>query len=152
MQRRSIRTATLADHHAVREVRRRSSLSNEGDRDNLLAHPETLEYDSAPLREGRARVVLVDDRIVGFATTSVGDDALELEALFVDPEWMRSGVGRQLVGDLVDAARDRGIARIDVTANEHALAFYESVGFVVDGSVDTRFGVAPRMHLDLVPD
>jgi hypothetical protein len=27
----SIRTATLSDHHAVRDVRRRSSLSNDGD-------------------------------------------------------------------------------------------------------------------------
>ena len=145
-----IRTATLADHDAVREVRRRSSLSNAGDRDNLLANPETLEYDATPLREGRTRVAVVDDRVIGLATTLPTEEGLELEALFVDPEWMRRGIGRELVLDVVDAARASGIGRVDVTANQHALAFYESVGFVSDGEIATRFGPAPRMRLDLV--
>jgi GNAT superfamily N-acetyltransferase len=144
----SIRTATMADHDAVRGVRRRASLSNEGDRENLLANPETLEYDSAPLVEGRTRVATVDGGIVGFTTTS-GDDQLELDALFVDPGSMRSGVGRALIQDLVASAGGRGIARIDVTANDHALAFYEDVGFVRNGVAITRFGVAPRLALDI---
>jgi predicted N-acetyltransferase YhbS len=145
-----IRTATLSDHDEVRNVRRRSSLSNEGDRGNLLANPETLEYDSSPLREGRTRVAVDDGNIVGFATTD-GDRALELEALFVDPTSMRRGVGRALVRDLIDDARARGITRVNVIANHHALDFYEAVGFVADGVVSTRFGDTPRMHLDVRP-
>jgi hypothetical protein len=35
-----------------------------------------------------------------------------------------------------------------VTANGHALAFYESVGFVHDGPAETPGGPAVRMHLD----
>jgi hypothetical protein len=38
-----------------------------------------------------------------------------------------------------------------VTANHHALAFYEKVGFVADGEVETRFGAGLRMHLDVGP-
>jgi GNAT superfamily N-acetyltransferase len=144
----AIRTAELADHDEVQDVRRRSSLSNEGDRENILANPDTLDYDPAPLREGRARVALRDDRIIGFATTA-GDDQLELEALFVDPPSMRTGVGRALVEDLVENAKARGITRVNVTANDHALAFYEALGFVNDGLVPTRFGHAPRMHLNI---
>ncbi len=141
----SIRTATSADHLAVRDVRRRASLSNDGDRENLLANPETLEYDPTPLIEGRTRVAVDDGRVVGFATTS-GDDELELDALFVDPSSMRAGVGRRLIDDLVDDAHARSVTRINVTANPHALAFYEAVGFVADGVERTRFGDAPRMH------
>jgi GNAT superfamily N-acetyltransferase len=143
----TIRTATLADHGDVRDVRRRASLSNEGDRANLLANPETLEYDTAPLLEGRTRVAVADGRIVGFATTDGTD---ELEALFVDPLAMRMGVARSLVDDLVDHCRATCIARINVIANPHALAFYEAVGFVADGLVPTRFGPGHRMHLDVV--
>ena len=40
--------------------------------------------------------------------------------------------------------------RINVTANGHALAFYEALGFVTDGLIATRFRDAPRMHLDVV--
>jgi GNAT superfamily N-acetyltransferase len=144
-----IRTAELADHHEVQDVRRRSSLANDGDREHLLANPDTLEYDPAPLREGRTRVAVDDGRIVGFATTA-GDDERELDALFVEPSSMRTGVGRALIDDLVDDAAARGIGRIRVTANPHALAFYAALGFVDDGVVATRFGDAPRMHLDIV--
>ena len=93
-------------------------------------------------------MALHDDRIIGFATTA-GDDQLELEALFVDPPSMRTGIGRALIEDLVENAKARGITRVNVTANDHALAFYEALGFVNDGLVPTRFGHAPRMHLNL---
>ncbi|MGN6172171.1 MAG: GNAT family N-acetyltransferase, partial [Streptosporangiaceae bacterium] len=75
----------------------------------------------------------------------------ELEDLFVDPEWMGQGAGRALVQDLVAIARQRGVRRIEVTANPHALAFYEKAGFVVGREVGTRFGPAPRMHLQVAP-
>jgi GNAT superfamily N-acetyltransferase len=143
-----IRTATVDDHAAVEGVRRRASLSNEGDREFLLANPDALVYDPAPLVEGRARVAVRDGQIVGFAASS-GADELELDALFVEPDAMRSGVARALIGDIVDLARARRVPRINVVANEHALAFYEAVGFVADGRVETRFRDAPRMHLDV---
>ena len=78
----------------------------------------------------------MDDRIVGFAT--VMPDR-ELEDLFVDPAFMRRGIARALI-------RDAG-APLTVTANEHALAFYESVGFVVVGATQTPGGPARRMAL-----
>jgi ribosomal protein S18 acetylase RimI-like enzyme len=67
----------------------------------------------------------------------------------VDPDWMRRGIGRALVSDTAATARARNLSRIEVTANDHALAFYEAVGFVRDGTVSTPFGSAPRMHLDV---
>jgi GNAT superfamily N-acetyltransferase len=99
------------------------------------------------------RVAIASDgRIVGFATSLVVGDAAELEDLFVDPDWMRQGVGQALLLDVVGMARRMGLARLEVIANRHALGFYEKAGFVVDRDVETRFGVAPRMHLEVSPD
>jgi GNAT superfamily N-acetyltransferase len=96
---------------------------------------------------------VVDDRVVGFATTTIAvAEDLELDDLFVDPEWMRRGIARALVADAAAIARGRQIRRIVVTANEHALGFYERQGFVTDGVVETRFGPVPRMHLELAPE
>jgi predicted GNAT family N-acyltransferase len=53
-----------------------------------------------------------------------------------------------LVRDAVATATHRGVRRLEVTANEHAMAFYEQVGFVHDGVTQTRFGPGLRMHLD----
>jgi len=144
-----IRDAELADIERLGEIFRRASLHNEGDRPALLAHPEVLEFDATCVREQRTRVALRDGLVVGFASVTPNGEALELDDLFVDPEWMRRGVAMSLVHDLASAADARGAARVDVTANHHALAFYEAAGFVVDGSAETRFGPAIRMHLDL---
>ncbi len=144
-----IRTAQLDDLAVLADVYRRSSLANDGDRGNLLAHPDALEFDDLAVREGRTRVALVDDRIVGFATLRPAGDAAELDDLFVDPDVMRRGVASALMRDAADVAARRGAARIEVTANDHALAFYEHAGFVATGTVETRFGPGIRMHLDL---
>jgi len=147
-----IRDAVPADMALLADVFRRSSLSNEGDRMNLLANPDALEFPGAAADGRRTRVAAAaDGRIAGFATCLIAGDAIELDDLFVDPGWMRRGAGRALVLDLVAIARDQRARRIEVTANQHALVFYEKAGFVFDHDVMTRFGPAPRMHLDVVP-
>ncbi len=105
------------------------------------------------VREGRTRVATwTGDQIVGFATTLYVGRALELEDLFVDPDWMRRGVGRRLVLDVVALAGRHEAQRIEVTANPHAMAFYGTVGFVRDGAVETQFGPGLRMHLEVSPE
>lgn len=146
-----IRVAVAADVGALREVYRRSSLSNEGDRAALLAHPEALEFARGAVDAHRVRVAVVGSRIVGFATVVPDGEVGELEDLFVDPDWMRRGIARMLALDAVDNARAQGLSRIEVTANPHALGFYESVGFVYDGIEQTPFGPGHRMHLCVCP-
>lgn len=147
-----IRDAVPADVESLRTLFRRSSLSNAGDRGTLLAHPDALELSDVAVGEGRTRVATdVDGQIVGFVTVAPGPGLVELEDLFVDPEWMRRGIGRHLVLDAVARARRAGIMRLEVTANHHASAFYHDVGFVFHHEVETRFGPAPRMCLVVVP-
>jgi len=146
-----IRDSVPADLDALRDVYRRSSLSNDGDRASLLANPDVLEFPGPATGDGRTRVaVATGGQVVGFATTLIAGDA-ELDDLFVDPGWMRRGIGRALVLDAIAIARDRGASRVEVTANPHALVFYESVGFAVDHEVQTRFGPGSRMHVDVAP-
>lgn len=142
-----IRTAGAQDLPALQDVFRRASLSNADDVDALLTHPEVLVFAGDHVDAGRTRVATRDGQVVGFATAQRTDDGYELDDLFVDPDWMRRGVARLLVGDAVSSARSDGVTRIDVTANPHAAQFYESVGFVSDGPVETLFGAATRMHL-----
>jgi GNAT superfamily N-acetyltransferase len=134
-----IRSSTADDLPAIRDVFRRAALSNEGDRAWIAAHPDEFGLDETNVVEGRTRVAVIEGEIVGFATL-VGS---ELEDLFVDPDWMRQGIATALVLDLAAA-----VPRIDLTANPHALAFYESVGFVEDGVAKTSGGPAVRMHRD----
>jgi len=146
-----IRQAVSDDMEVLRSLFRRSSLSNEGDRATLLANPDVLELSEVAIEEGRTRVATVDGRVVGFVSTVTSDDVVELDDLFVEPDWMRRGIGNQLVLHVMEDARRTGAQRLEVTANPHALAFYQNAGFVFDGDVDTRFGPAPRMFRPVDP-
>lgn len=146
-----VRGAVAADEPALARIFRDASLANAGDRDALLAHPEALNLSTDLVARGRTRVATVSDgTVVGFATTQPTDPGvLELVDLFVDPSAMRTGVARRLLFHIAtEAARD-GVARIDVTANPHALGFYGAVGFVAGDRVETEFGAGDRMHLDV---
>lgn len=145
----TIRDAVPADLPRLQQVFEQASLSNDGDREVLLEHPEVLELDDAGIRAGRTRVAEVDGLVTGFATIVVDGPVAEVEDLFVDPVWMRQGVATALMADLVARARAEGCTRVEVTGNEHALAFYGSVGFVVVGVASTPLRPAPRLRLDL---
>ena len=58
-------------------------VSNEGDRAFLHARPELLDTSDEHVLAGRTRLAELGGRVVGFATTVLGDSAAELEDLFV---------------------------------------------------------------------
>ena len=142
-----IRLGVAADLDAATGVYRRASLSNAGDRDNLLAHPEYLILSPDGLAEGRTYVAEENRAVVGFATWIETGGAVDLEDLFVDPSWMRRGIAMALVNRIVGVLRARGAERLEVTANPHALGFYQAAGFTDCGVAETVFGSASRMVL-----
>ena len=144
-----IRLGTPADLPAAAGVYRRASLSNAGDRDNLLAHPEYLILGPEGLAEGRMYVAEEDGSVVGFATWADVGGTIELEDLFVDPDWRRRGIATGLVSCIVDVLRARGVQCLEVTANPHAQGFYSAAGFIDCGEAETDFGAAPRKRLTI---
>jgi ribosomal protein S18 acetylase RimI-like enzyme len=144
-----IRLGTVADLAAASGVYRRASLSNAGDRDNLLAHPEYLILGPEGLAEGRTHVAEEDGSVVGFATWAETVGTIELEDLFVDPDYMRRGIATALVNCIAEILRARGAERLEVTANPHAMGFYRAAGFTDCGVAETNFGAAPRLVLAL---
>lgn len=146
---RLVRTADPGDITALQDLFRRSSLSNEADRAILTANPDALILEPAPVHQGWTRVAVENGQIVGFATARPSRGALELDDLFVDPDHMRRGIATDLIRDVMATASKHGIARVEVTANAHAHAFYISAGFTETAIVETRFGPAVRMSLDV---
>jgi GNAT superfamily N-acetyltransferase len=144
-----IRTAVPEDLPALRRVFRRASLSNDGDRKLLLAHPDALTLPAGNVIAGWTRLAMISNGpVVGFATgIPHSDSMLELEDLFVDDDHRRRGIARALVADLAAVARNDGITRIAVTANPHADSFYRAVGFVAVGHAHTELGSGARMLL-----
>jgi GNAT superfamily N-acetyltransferase len=98
------------------------------------------------IEQRRVRVAAAGGERVGFAEwVVVSEREWELEGLFVEPSFMRRGIGGRLVQDVFALARAAGVGRVAVIAEPHAAAFYERQGFVREGDVATRFGPALRM-------
>ena len=55
-------------------------------------------------------------------------DTLDLDKLFVEPQWIRTGVGRALMAHAIDEARRRGAKRLTILADPYAAGFYERNG------------------------
>jgi GNAT superfamily N-acetyltransferase len=132
-----LRAAQEADREVLRDLHRRASYIWPEDRVHLDANPGIFGVPDGAIEAGATRVACDDDgRIVGFATV-LGD---VLEDLFVEPDRMRSGIGRILVED----AASRTDRPITVIAAERTRRFYERAGFALDGPAQTQFGPALR--------
>ncbi|MCA1702390.1 MAG: GNAT family N-acetyltransferase [Actinobacteria bacterium] len=140
-----VRAGSRDDLPAMATVFRRAALTNEGDRDLLSEHPEFTEL-VPPAEEDLVFVADLDGRVVGFATAkTLGDHAVEVTDLFVDPDHMGSGIARALIDTIVKKATGSGRSVIEVDANRHAVAFYGRLGFLAVREVQLECGSAVRM-------
>src|SRR5438045_3740347 len=146
-----IRDARADEALALEALQRRASDVWEEYRAQLAAHPDAIAPPHQAIADGRVRVAVdASDHPLGFSgVLPVEDGRCELDDLFVEPDWMRLGVGRKLVDDVAMRAAAAGASHVDVIANPNALGFYSRLGFEITGEASTRFGNAPRMTLDL---
>lgn len=89
------------------------------------------------LRAGHPCWVLrIDEAIAGYGILSVGADEAHVLNICIGPAWRGQGLGRHLLGRLLDVARWSGARRIFLEvrpSNPHAKVLYESVGFAEIG-------------------
>ncbi len=136
------RPALASERHALEDLQRRASLANPNDREALLSHPDAIELPMGQIVAGHVFVIERDGATVGFATVLPREDGnSELDALFVEPDVWKQGLGRFLIEHCADIARSRGSAALHVIGNPHAEGFYRACGFEQIGTVQTRFGV-----------
>lgn len=143
-----IRRAAISEQKELEDLQRRASLTNAGDRDALLAHPDAIELPVAQIAAGGVLVAEWNGTIAGFAAVEPrADGESELDALFVDPDMRRRGIARSLVEHCVEVARTQKSAALCVVGNPHAKDFYTACGFNVIGTEETRFGTALLMRI-----
>jgi GNAT superfamily N-acetyltransferase len=150
MERIEIRLANTSERKSLEELQWRASLNNEGDRSALLAHPDAIELPLSQIENDLVFVAEEEDCIKGFAAIVLRTDGnVELDALFVEPEHWKQGIGRALVEHCSSVANTKGANCLHVTGNTHAEGFYISCNFKAIGTIDTRFGVGLLMERDL---
>jgi GNAT superfamily N-acetyltransferase len=168
-----IRPATLADKPALESLIARSA--RELSRRDYT--PEQVEgalqgafgVDTQLIRDGTYFVVECEGKIAGCGgwsrrrTLFGGDaraerdaaeldpqtDAAKIRAFFVDPDFVRRGIGRAILERCEAEARVHGFRRFELMATLPGVRLYRECGYV--GETRIQYEVRPGLSIDFVP-
>lgn len=124
------RLATTADLEAMFSLRRRVFVVEQ-------QVPEDLERDELDAVSDHA-VHLIVGQVV--ATGRLLPDGT-IGRMAVAPEHRGNGLGAAVLSRLEDRARERGLSRVELHAQAHALGFYERSGWVAFGEPYEEAGI-----------
>lgn len=124
------------------------------DEQRVPREEELDRYDTTPTDSQAFHVLArIDGVAVGTARLlldAAPDTPVHLGRVAVLPEWRRHRVGDALMARLHDEARTRGYRLIEISAQVHAIPFYEHLGYVAEGPVYLEAGIEHRaMHFAL---
>ncbi len=109
----------------------------------------SLEY----FAENESWVALDGERPIGFHTLLHRNGNAWIENLWVLPQYMGKGVGRQLFLHALELSRQRGYKTLQLEADPNAMGFYEKMGMQKIrehvGVVDGQSRVLPIMEMTL---
>lgn len=111
-------------------------------RDDLALTPEDVAISTVYVFEG-------EGGIAGYyRLMPVDANAVDLDALFVDPAAIGQGVGRRLWDHAVATARDMGFGELIIQSDPYAEGFYLAMGAVRGGVLEST--VTPGRMLPLL--
>lgn len=115
-------------------------------REDLTVTPEFIE-------RNEVYAAIENDTLVGFYALVTSEGTTELEHLWVLPEWIGKGVGRQLLQHALDRAAAVGGTVIEIVSDPNAEGFYLKAGAAKVGEViseiEGKARILPRLLLQI---
>jgi ribosomal protein S18 acetylase RimI-like enzyme len=126
------------DHEALIELRR-----------EVLRRPLGMDFSEKQLAEERSQLHLgawSGGRAVGvLVLKELGEGEVQMRQVAVSDDARKLGVGRLLVEEAELEARRRGWRRMVLHARQTAVAFYERLGYAIEGEPFVEIGLPHRL-------
>jgi GNAT superfamily N-acetyltransferase len=90
-------------------------------------------------------VAVVDGQCVAYYSLKHDEEHLWLDNLWVLPEFMGRGIGKQLFQHALERSRIHGVSTLKIEADPNAQSFYEKMGAHKIGEHHTRVVNRPRI-------
>ena len=113
------------------------------------------------IRDHHVYVVEVDGEVRGFYALCVSGDAertaesvrkAELEHLWVTPDLIGTGIGKELFLDAMEKAAALAVRDVEISADPNAAGFYKRMGAMqigeVDSQIDGKTRKLPRLKIE----
>ena len=113
-------------------------------RERVLRIPLGLRITGQDLaldRESFHLAAFADDAVAGSVSLKPLGQEMKLRQMAVSPERQQQKIGRQLVSAAEAFTRDRGIARMVLSARLTAAGFYEKLGYATEGEPYSEQGI-----------
>jgi GNAT superfamily N-acetyltransferase len=145
----AFRRAAVQDVEALSELVVRSKASNGYSDEFMRAFAPELIVRPALLQVGEVWVCEVGGEMAGLLHLVCDGEVAELEAMFVEPAYKRTGLGRQMFCFVETRLAALGACSVELDADPFAVRFYEAmgcslVGYSPSGSIPGR--MLPRMR------
>jgi len=111
--------------------------------------PEALEWESDDARQHWFVAVVSDQSLIGIVRLT---ESGRIGRMAVLPGWRQRGVGKALLTAVLQAARDIGLAQVNLSAQTHAIGFYARQGFIAQGPEYLDAGIPHRSMVLLLKD
>ena len=121
--------------------------------EHWIKHWESdLTVSSDFIRDNEVYVAEKDGEIRGFYALSLSGNKAELEHLWVMPELIGTGIGKEVFLDAMDRAATLEVREIEISADPNAAGFYERMGASqigeTESSIDGQVRKLPRLKIE----
>lgn len=111
-----------------------------------------LTISSQFITENQVFVSETEGEIRGFYALCLDGTKAELEHMWVTPDYIGTGVGKELFLDAMDRASALSVREVGITADPNASGFYERMGATKTGetesSIDGQIRRIPRLKIE----
>lgn len=140
-----IRRAAIEDYERLTEIAH-AAKRHWGYPERWIAlWKETLTITPEFISGSESYVAVVDDEVVGFYSLIIRDDKTVLDHLWVMPERIGTGLGKELFNHAVGTARRFGVKTIEIESDPYAEGFYKHMGARRVGEVRSEIEGQPRI-------
>ena len=104
------------------------------------------------IRDNHVYVAEEDGEIQGFYALSIAGSKAELEHMWVTPDRIGTGLGKDLFLDAMERAAALNVGAVEIVADPNAAGFYKHMGATqigeTDASLEGQSRTLPRLKID----
>ena len=106
--------------------------------------PEEMEIDEHDLTAQHALAYMGSQCIGTARLLTLPGNTGRIGRMAILRDYRRQGIGRQLLGTLLELSKSQGITQIELHAQLAAIPFYEQFGFMAQGEIYDEAGIEHR--------
>lgn len=104
----------------------------------------SLTITSAYILKHETWAAIIDKKYAGYYSLKYENESLWLDNLWVLPEFMGQGIGKQLFQHALERSRAQGVYNIKIESDPNAQTFYEKMGARKTGEYQIQIEGQPR--------